>query len=273
MAITINNNNQTSNKNLSIQISLNGLSFCILNFETNTIVYLKEITTEKRETPFKILDILIDTFETENALQTTFNNIQVIHDNELATVVPKALFNEAHLADYLKFNSKILKSDFLSYDSITTNSSVVVYVPYVNINNYIYDKFGTFSYKHVATVLIETLLKQESTSTTTNMFVNVQKTHFEIVVLDKGKLLLYNSFEFNTKEDFIYYILFTAEQLELSPDTLVLKFLGKISDTDKLYETAYKYIRHVQFSERKDNYKYLEKTQSSHAHFTLIHSL
>ncbi|MFC5195271.1 DUF3822 family protein [Bizionia hallyeonensis] len=273
MALTSNNKHIISNKNLSIQISLNGLSFCVLNTESNTVVFLKEISTEKRETPYKILDLLIDAFETEKALKTAFNDIQVIHENELATLVPDELFQEENLADYLKFNSKILRSDFISFDKIDRNNSVNVYVPYVNINNYIYEQFGAFSYKHFSTVLIQQILEQEQAETDTKMYVHVQNTHFEIVVVKQGKLLLYNSFEYATKEDFIYYVLFTAEQLQLNPDSFILLFLGKVTDNDALHSIAYKYIRHIRFAKRNDTFKYLEKPKSNHAFFTLIHSL
>lgn len=273
MAITSNNEHIKSNENLSIQISLNGLSFCVLNTESNTVVFLKEIPTEKRETPYKILNLLIDAFDTEKALQTGFNSIHVIHENELATLVPEPLFQEENLADYLKFNSKILRSDFISFDTIDINKSVNVYVPYVNINNYIYEQFGIFSYKHFSTILIESILEKEQAETDTKMYVHVQKTHFEILVVKQGKLLLYNSFEYSTKEDFIYYILFTSEQLQLNPDELILVFLGSVSDNDELHNIAYKYIRHIRFASRKDTYKFLEKPKSNHAYFTLIHSL
>ena len=77
-------------------------------------------------------------------MNNSFTNVTIVHNNDLSTLVPEELFNKNHVADYLKFNSKILKSDFIAYDSILENSSVNVYVPYININNYIYDKFGTF---------------------------------------------------------------------------------------------------------------------------------
>ncbi|EGV42032.2 DUF3822 family protein [Bizionia argentinensis JUB59] len=273
MAITINNQHIKSNKNLSIQISLNGLSFCILNTESKTVVFLKEISTEKRETPFTILEMLITAFKTEKELQTSFNNIQIIHENELATLVPDVLFQEENLADYLKFNSKILRSDFIGFDKIDINKSVNVYVPYVNINNYIYEKFGTFSYKHFSTILIESILKKEKGETFTKMYAHIQSTHFEIIVVKNGELLLYNSFEYTTKEDFIYYVLFTAEHLKLNPDELILQFLGKVSESDDLYNIAYKYIRHIRFAQRRDTFKFQEKPESNHAFFTLIHSL
>ena len=50
--------------------------------------------------------------------------------------------------------------------------------------------------------------------------------HFEIIVIANKKLQLYNTFQFTSKEDFIYYVLFTAEQLKLNPEKFELLLLG-----------------------------------------------
>ncbi|MFD1613622.1 DUF3822 family protein [Gelatiniphilus marinus] len=272
MALTNKDYNKPSYKELSIQISLSGLSFCILNRDTQTISTLKQIDFNKKLNPFEVLDKLIQLFNTENALQDTFSNVIAIHTNELSTLVPEAFFDEACLAHYLKFNSKILKTDFIAFDTIKTNNSVNVYVPYININNFIYEKFGSFTYKHFSTILIERILAIEKNADGTKVYVNVNTVHFEIIVTKKGKLTLYNTFEYSTKEDFIYYILFTAEQLKLNPETLHLILIGNISKDDELYNIAYTYIRHVSFGKRLDNYKYLQPTDANHSNFTLIHS-
>jgi len=267
-------NTKLTNLKLSIQISLSGLSFCILDTQINTILFLKHINFEKRLNPLDVLDKLKHAFNTENILQNNFKNVCLIHDNELATLVPKPLFSEENLADYLKFNSKILKSDFITHDNIAINDSINVYVPYININNFIYDKFGAFTFKHVSTVLIEQILLLEKNSDLVKVYVNINKNHFEIVVVNKSKLELYNSFEYNTKEDFIYYLLFTIEQLKLNPEILNLIFTGDIDTKDELYIIAYKYIRFVFLGNREDNYKFSDGAQPKgyHSSFTLLKS-
>ncbi|GAA3608546.1 DUF3822 family protein [Flavivirga amylovorans] len=266
------NTNKLTNVELSIQISLSGLSFSILQKDSNKISALKHFDFNKRLTPLELLDSCKNIFNTETDLQESFNNICVIHDNELSTLVPKPLFEEDSLADYLKFNSKILKTDFITYDEIVLNDSVNVYVPYININNFIYEEFGAFTFKHVSTILIEEILLIEKNNNTPKVYLNISKNHFEIVIIEKGKLLLYNTFEYTTKEDFIYYVLFTVEQLGLNPETLHLAFIGDINENDDLYQIAYKYIRNISFSKRNDDYNYDESPKYSHSDFTLIKS-
>jgi len=240
-----NNIDQDQYNILSIQVSLSGLSFCVLNSDTNTFNYYKHQKFDKKLNPGEVLDKLVHCFNTDKSLQQPFKSVKVIHDNELSTLVPKPLFNEEFLADYLKFNSKILRTDFITYDTISANDSVNVYVPYVNINNYLYDRFGAFEFKHCSTIILETILSTEKHSTNAKMFVNVGDEHFEIIVLENNQLKLYNTFGYHTKEDFIYYILFTAEQLDLNPEEFPLVLLGNIKESYSLYEIAYTYIRNV----------------------------
>ena len=265
---------QNSIKALSIQIRLSGLSFCILNRTTHTIELLQHVHLEKKATPFELLNDLKVILASNSDFEQTFDTITCIYQNELSCLVPETLFDENNLADYLKFNAKILKTDFISYDTLPTNKSVNVYVPLININNYIFDTFGSFVYKHASTILIETLLQANINNEDRKLYINVGITTFEIVSIDKEKLVFYNTFEYNTKEDFIYYVLFTVEQLKLNPETINAILTGQIQDKDELYTILYTYIRHVSFEKNIANFKFDSdiKIRSNHSDFIILNS-
>jgi hypothetical protein len=85
------------------------------------------------------------------------------------------------------------------------------------------------------------------------VYVHFSKNKFEIVVVQNQKLLLYNSFDFVIPEDFIYYLLFTTEQLNLNPEHFKVQLLGLISDDSELFEIANKYIRNVSLLDVSNN--------------------
>jgi Protein of unknown function (DUF3822) len=268
-----NNIDQPEYIELSIQVNLSGLSFCILNTYTNTFTFYKHVVFDKKLNPSVVLDKIAHYFNTEKPLQQSFKTVRVIHDNELSALVPKPLLNEDYLADYLKFNSKILRTDFIIYDNILANDSVNVYVPYVNINNYLYDRFGAFEFKHFSTIIIENILALEKNAVSAKMYVHVSHNHFEIIVLENNKLKLYNTFDYLTNEDFIYYILFTAEQLQLNPEEFPLVLLGHIAKDHDLYDIAYKYIRNVSVLDTPINKKISDTITSNFKYdFILINS-
>ena len=257
---------------MSIQIRLNGLSFCILNRSSNTIEYIAHIPLNKKATPYELLNELKQAVDSKIELQQTFDTITCIYQNELACIVPNPFFDKDNLAEYLKFNSKILKSDFISFDKLAANNSVNVYIPLVNINNYLFEKFGAFDYKHFASILIETLLQKESTEKEDVIYLNVNDTSFEIIGVKNRSLTFYNTFEYESKEDFIYYILFTVEQLQLNPETIKMVIIDGISEKDVLFKILYKYVRFV--TVLKPNYTYSIEPNVDHNfnNYTLLNS-
>lgn len=265
---------QNSIKALSIQIRLSGLSFCILNRTTHSIEFLDRVLLEKKATPFELLNHLKAYIDGHDAMRQHFHSVTCIYQNELATLVPKAIFDETKLADYLKFNAKILQSDFISYDELVLNNSANVYIPLVNINNHLFDTYGSFEYKHASTVLIETLLQRANTQADDALYINLNELSFEVVYIQNKKLVLYNSFEYSSKEDFIYYVLFTIEQLKLNPETIKTFLSGQINDSDELFAIAYTYIRHVMLMDTSYSFKFDETViaPQSHDHFILLNS-
>jgi hypothetical protein len=100
----------------------------------------------------------------------------------------------------------------------------------------------------------------------------VNSSSFEIIAIKNQDLIFYNTFEYSTKEDFIYYILFTLEQLKLDPETIKTGLIGTINKDDELFKIIYKYIRFVEFS--KPNYTYTTENNLdyNHSDFTLLNS-
>jgi hypothetical protein len=246
MAITSNNQINNTTKDLSIQINLNGLSFCVLNTKTKCVEYLEQIMFPEIKNTETVLDAVKHIFNTHTQLHQTFNNVTLIHQNIWQTLVPKVLFNESLLTDYLKYNTKILKTDFIAYDELANNDIVSVYIPYTNVNNYVFDHFGSFTYKHQSTVLIESLKRENRNNSETKAYINFNTNSIDLIVFKAGKLELYNSFETFTQEDVIYYILFTFEQLQLNPETINVSAIGLITEEDDNYKILYKYIRNVE---------------------------
>ncbi len=270
------NSLKTNNiKELSIQINLNGLSFCILNRTTNEIEFLKTIDFEQKQLPDAVLNHLKTELSSNTAFSEDFNDVLVIHQNELATLVPEKLYDPENKVDYLKFNSKILRNDFITEDHISVNDSVNVYVPYVNINNYIFETFGEFVYKHSSSILIDSFLQNPETKEEEPVvYINVNKTTIELLVLENNKLQLFNTFEYHSKEDFIYYVLFVFEQLKLDVETTTTLLSGNIVIGDQNFVMLYLYIRNVTFIDKTYSFNIVAETDRRylHQHYVILNS-
>ncbi len=272
MVITNNTITDKNYKRLSIQISLNGLSFCCRDLLSQSITTYKAIDFKTYPKNYSIEECLWKSFLDENELTQSYDEVLVLHDNMLNTFVPIPLFDEAYKGSYLQYNTKVFETDYFTFDPIKKYDMVNVYVPYVNINNYLIDQLGSFEYLHSASILVTKLLENSKNEEAITMFVHFMHNHFEIVVIQNQRLLLFNTFEFNTPDDFIYYLLFTAEQLQLNPETVQINLLGAISEASELYKIAYRYIRNVALYDVPVTDNAAITAEERRRHFILFHS-
>ncbi|WP_225969307.1 DUF3822 family protein [Dokdonia sp. PRO95] len=238
-------NNTNSLYSLSIQIHLDGLSFFTQHIHSKDVKDAEVVRFRENVNPTTLLLEIEKAFKEVEALAQPFSKVTVVYANELFTLVPKALFDSEKAADYLKFNTKILSTDYIAHDTIDFYDLINVYVPYSNVNNFFFDTFGSFEYYHSTTIFAKHLLIEYSNNEEAQVLVNLQRSYFEMGVVKNKKLLFINRFEIRAKEDFIYYLLFTLEQLELNPESTSVTLTGTIEKDDEFYNIAHTYIRHL----------------------------
>ena len=240
MVVTSNDITLKTYKKLSIQVSLSGLSFCVFDLLSNKIIHTAEFLLSSN----KVIEEQLWRVYVENAILThNYDEIIVLHNNNLNAFVPNSLLDTNFLASYLQYNTKVFETDFFTFDTILPYEINNVYVPFVNINNFLLDQYDSFEYKNAHSVLVKKVLDISKNKEEKQIFIHVQEQSFEIVVVKNQELLLFNSFNTTSPEDFIYYILFTCEQLQLNPETISVQILGTCSEDDPYFKIAYKYIR------------------------------
>lgn len=230
-------------KKLSVQISLTGLSFFVKEEASQQNIFFS-IPFSENIPPEVVLDE-IKKGAHQHAIQlNSFDEITIIYAIALSTLVPLSLFDTHKKSEYLKFNSKILATDYVSHDTIESQDIAVVYIPYININNFFLEQCDNVTYYHSNTVLLNYLLTKRSINTK-ECFLYVQPQQVAIFVIENNTLQLANSFEYQTPEDFIYYILFVFEQLKSNPEEIKTTLFGNIKQDSPLFEIAYQYIRNI----------------------------
>ncbi|MFD0797124.1 DUF3822 family protein [Maribacter chungangensis] len=259
---------------LSIQVSLNGLSFCVADTVSHKIVYSDYLVFPEELNIVAVQDQLDKLVKKHQLHQKQFDHVTVVHRNTLFGLVPKALFDANSLSDYLKFNTRIFPTDSLAYDELEHQDIINVYVPYANINNYIYDIFGEFTFFHNGTILIQSLLNGYGNQKDTICYAHVSKNQLDICVVAHKNLLLYNSFLYETKEDFAYYLLFVLEQLELDNDQVPVKLFGAIEEDHAVFKLCRKYIKKIIiFTPSSPQYLQLGEPEGPRIDFTVLNTL
>jgi hypothetical protein len=257
---------------LSIQVSLNGLSFCVLDPQEQHIEISFAERFPKQLTPFQLQKELKERFREKGIRKFKYSEVLAIHDNLLFSLVPQALFEPEHLANYLKYNARMLPTDHLEYDTLSGLEINNVYVPYANVNNFLFDEFGEFEFKHSGTVLLETLFKLHGISSETIGYIHLTADQMDIAVFGQKNLLLFNSYTTTSDTDFLYYLLFSLEQLGVNPEQFKLRLVGDITDKDSRFQLASTYFENISILLPASTAYGLEHSDSS-IDFTLINTL
>lgn len=267
------NNKEISSKNksLSIQFSLDGFSFCVKDIPSNEIILLTKYSFDNSiESPNLLLEKIQSIFETDKELQVEFDKIIAIHQNQLTTQIPSEFFDEDNLKTYLDFNIKTFESDYITFDNLPSLEAKNVYIPYVNINNFLFQNFGEFEFKHHSTILIEKIFEVHKGSFSNNLYIHVNETTLDVIVFKNGNFTLYNSFQYNAKENFLYYILFVSEQLELDILSIQIRLLGSVSENSDIFTLSKEYIPNIEFLEPTSDFLENSETFVPHSNYLLL---
>ncbi len=240
---------------MTIQYYLDGLSFVIFDTAENKFIALKHYHISEKDISLETL--LSELQEKESWKMEDFKSVNILIDNNNNTFVPRDCFQEETKGSYLSILN--LQCSNIMTDVIAEHDMINVYsskedLSFLNDNIKIY---------HSSSILIKKLIKEfSSRNHETRAFVNVKNNSYELIVLNNDKLVFHNYFNFNTKEDFLYFILFTFDQLNIDNESVPLYFLGFIEEKSTLVELCSRYVRNIRFFNRDNDYNYINELNS-----------
>ena len=265
------NNLLTEKCHLSIEIGLSNFRFCLFDTLTFTYILLKEFefkTKRISESYEKIADIIAS----ESLLQKEFYSSSLALNEFPSTLVPTPFYKEEKNREILGFNHNVYE-EILS-DKMQQMDAINIYSVPTELLNLIHKSFPNTQIKCKSSIFIEQLLLQNN-SVEAKVYTSVKNNILEVSVIEENKLELHNSFSIDTKEDMLYFLLFSMEQLRLSPEKTELILLDDILKSDEKYNLLYQYVRNISFGNRPENLNFSKELESikSHQYFCLFSQL
>lgn len=106
--------------------------------------------------------------------------------------------------------------------------------------------FPNVSLRHTGAVNIDLFFSQHSLLQQ-DLFLSIGDGFMELGARRGQELLFYNTFNYETNEDVLYYLLFTMEQFGLDPLYVKLALSGERGQADELVKSIRRYIKQVEF--------------------------
>ncbi|NOX84714.1 MAG: DUF3822 family protein [Chlorobi bacterium] len=242
---------------LSILIGSQDFVFTLYHPEKRTFIGFEKYPFGELKNARSIDSGLSELLKKRYWLDSSFYQINVIYDNDLNTLIPLSLFIEKERSVYLRFNHPGQKDNSAEYDLLKNLEMANVYYMPVQAINKAVELWPETRFYHYSSVLLQSLAINYKNKTEDNkLFVNLREGVFDVVNFKTGKLNFYNAFRYKSDEDFIYFLLATIEQLKLNPEDVGVILSGNIEKGDPKYEMVYRYIRHFEYIERNETFRY-----------------
>lgn len=244
------NKNNTQYKKMSVLIARDGLSYFMETVQGELLhEHFHHSYTPEPET---LLEKVKTTTDVVLGDQSP-DHISICYDNDLYTLVPSAVYEQELAGDFLKHNIQLVHNDLISTDLISgPEDKHCVYIAYSNINNFFFERFGSFEYHHLTSKLVGRLegrFKQEDSLEEDKkeyqqitLVLNSKIGHLQLS--SDGKLKCQNSFLHDNEYDVLYYVMFTAAQFGFDPERFKL-VLVQSAENEQLYPLLHTYVRHI----------------------------
>ncbi len=247
--------------------------YCILDAARQKMVVLKDyriIPKAKEGLATNFIEQVLEQDETLSSLNAD-KIIFSVHTN-CSAMVPSPLFSKSQAKDILSLTCQ-LQSDSRVYDDLIKLADAHhIYAVPENFLKETGTHFKELNLFNANTAFIESQLMLNKHREEAIVAVNVRSGSFDVVITQGSELLFSNIFNYETSEDFIYYLLFTLEQLELNPDITSVRFYGDIDKLSSAWMVSKKYIRNVSFGEWPEGIEFSYGFQriAAHQYFVLF---
>jgi hypothetical protein len=237
------------NQALSILINRDGLSFLTYNPATKEVGRLKSYDFQENVAEEELHEYIKKYLAEQGVTDQSYSDVRLCIANNLSTFVPEPLFDENKRATFLEDHADIRKHDFVSFDNVSSTDAVNVYIPYVNVNNMFLEMFGSFSYVHASSLLLDILSKKAAGIDKNNPYwvVHVQHSLAYFFVFTNGQLAFYNAFSWQNETDLLYFTLAVAKNNKIDLNKVTLWLSGRISPRDETHQLLSNYVNTTHF--------------------------
>ncbi|HUS87356.1 MAG TPA: DUF3822 family protein [Bacteroidales bacterium] len=237
--------NSTNNYEISIQVSLNGFSFSLLDTFRKRFVMLREYKLNGREA--ELSTQLSDIAGKDDFLGKSYRKYRVIFSFEKSTLIPSSLYDPALKDEYFTLNHSLSAESVVSNNKLTEPDAYLLFDLRQDLLDTTCRLFPEATLSHQARPLLFDSFIGARKLSSRYIRVNIEDTYFNITIIKERNLEFFNTFRYRNSSDILYYLLNTLEHLGVNKQEPVY-LSGNIMKFDELYNNMLKYIMTLKFA-------------------------
>ena len=249
-----------NNYHISIQLGISHLSYCLLNTTTFSYDYTRIYN-------FSSVIEVTEIINNDEVIKADYSSQSVAFVNFASTLAPSSLYKKEDAEAILAFNTKV--NGKVLADVILSQEAHLIYSVPESILTIVSSFFPKAKQKAQESMLIQ---QYSQFNNTEKAYLYLNQNNVIITLFKENKLVLNNSFDYITKEDLLYFVLFSIEQLNLSPENIEVTVFGSIEKDDEYFKLLYDYIRNIKLGKRPHQFTFATEFDSlaEHKYFGLF---
>ncbi len=266
---------------ISIQLRLNGFSFILLNDSSLQVLRFQEfrfttVRNGKEEDGWLEVTRYLEEIWSEMGLEgLSFSKIIISLDHNDYHLTPLAYFSTTNSIPTFTFSKNIRYSFSLQHSKVLATDRMLSFSMPLVLLNWVDENFSDYLLIHSCAIFQNEIFKyHKNKKLGTCVYAHVSHGFIHVLAMSNEDFLYLNSFHFHSKEEFIYFILLTYNQLHFNPEECPLYLLGDINPSMAYYKIAFQYIRNVDFFDKSNGIKtsYEFDGLSVHQNFIILQS-
>lgn len=207
-------------------------------------------------------------------LNKHYKTVNFYFASENNTLVPLDFFDKKNSKDFYNNNHTLNNGEEVQFNFIEHLQIYNLYsIPSILIN-FLVNLFPEVRLFHSTTSFLVYFVNysKKISSQQKVIGINFNKSSFDIVVLKNQKISFYNSFNFKTDEDAIYFLLSVFKKLDLDSKRQEIYAQGEIEHGSKLYQYLLNFIPNTKFV-TKFEWEFPFKQLSPHKHALILNNI
>jgi hypothetical protein len=261
-----------SDYHLSIQVGLDGFSFCILDIRRKKYIALRHIPLIVGKTQF-LSRKLEAIFDQEEKLNAAYQSVSVDYSTNEAALIPKKYSPDGNFETIAALSFETGRNDLVRMDNLPGSNDTIVYGHPKELTTLLNRKYTNFEFRHKSIPLLASAYDQRNEKNNT-VLINFEKKYVQMIALKNFGINLYNSFYFKTETDFMYYMLNVCLNLQIDHQVDEIILSGFLADDSGYVRQLKNYLGNVHFLKPSTRFSYgniFEKVQK-HQFASLLNS-
>lgn len=258
---------------LSIQVSLNGFSFSILDQVRGKFVLLRHHDLSASSSLEEKADQLDQIMGSDPYLKPSYKKTMALVTSGKSTLIPAAYFQEDNLKKYLEFNHDMDELEEIHYNYLEELGAYTIFAMPNPLSNTIINHLERIPYYHQGLPFITWHIDNAPTHKK-RAALSIYENFADIGVFSRNNLHFYNTFLWSAGEDLLYYILYVYKQLKLDVSGNELYVCGSARDQREFQKLLGRYIKKIHFPKPPEQFTYSYTFRKETAqHFTNLFRL